>query len=136
MIQCDECRPLISRLMDGELPPESIPEVEAHVRSCASCAGYARELNALDGALESIPEPDMPLSLQLNLRALERKDFSRSWWPELKRAAVYTAAAGAVFTAGEQFPGAIELFAKLAVMTGGYFLLISSSLHPARGDGA
>jgi anti-sigma factor RsiW len=135
MIRCEECRPLLSLLIDGELHKERIAEVDAHVRSCASCTAYARELRALDEALDNIPEPEIPLSLKLNLRAIERADLKQSQWAEWKRAAVYAALAGAILVAGAQFPGAVELTARLLVMIAGYFLLMSGSLRPADGSG-
>jgi anti-sigma factor RsiW len=131
MIRCEECRLLLSLLIDGELQYGRVAEVDAHVRSCPSCAGYLGELRALDEALDNIPEPEIPLSLKLTLRAIEHAEANPSQWVTWKRAAASIALAGAILVAGAQFPGAVDLTARLAVMIGGYFLLLWGALRPA-----
>jgi len=48
---CDEVRPLLHALLDGELDARHAGEVEAHLAGCARCAAELRQFQELRGAM-------------------------------------------------------------------------------------
>jgi anti-sigma factor RsiW len=129
MIKCDDCRLLLSRMIDGELPPDQAERAGMHMSTCPACTAYARELAALDNALENLPEPNLPLTLQVFLRNLER-ERTYSWRGDLARAAACVATGGAAILVGQAFPGTVELLANLGIAIGSYLLLFSRAFRP------
>ncbi len=128
MIRCDDCRPMLSRLIDGQLPADLVEDVEFHVASCPSCAAFAKELAALDSALENLPVQEHPLTLQVTLRNLERQR-TFSWRGDLARAAACIATGGAVIVAGETYPGSVDLLANALLTVGSFVLLFSRTFR-------
>ena len=57
MHDCTRIEAEISALLDGELPAPEAAAVEAHVRSCPSCAALARDLAAVGRTLRSTVSP-------------------------------------------------------------------------------
>jgi anti-sigma factor RsiW len=121
---------MLSRLIDGQLPPDLVEDVESHVAYCPSCAAFAKELAALDNALENLPVHEFPLTLQVTLRNLERQR-AFSWRGDLARAAACIATGGAVIVAGETFPGSVELLTNAVLTVGSFVLLFSRTFRPA-----
>ncbi len=46
--------------VDGQLPPERIPEVEAHLRADPQAAARVRDYRAINAALRAALDPDLP----------------------------------------------------------------------------
>lgn len=51
MMSCDEARPLLHGLMDGELDPSRARAVEAHVASCQGCAAELAQFRQMRSAM-------------------------------------------------------------------------------------
>ena len=51
MMSCDEARPLLHGLMDGELDPSRTRAVEAHVASCEACAAELAQFRQMRTAM-------------------------------------------------------------------------------------
>jgi anti-sigma factor RsiW len=58
MSDCDEIRPMLTALLDSELPPEDAARVEVHMTLCAGCAAVLAEYRALRKAVETAPIPE------------------------------------------------------------------------------
>ncbi len=91
-MKCDEARTLVSRQMDGELPAEEAPALEAHLAQCPDCRQYARRCRALQEAIEGVAAPAAPAP---RLPAL----VSRAGGRAARRLAFYRAATGALAAA-------------------------------------
>jgi anti-sigma factor RsiW len=60
-MNCTETRELLSAYYDGELPPEVVADVDAHVNECATCAqeiASFRQLSAMAGEMTTPQPPD------------------------------------------------------------------------------
>jgi anti-sigma factor RsiW len=54
MNTCPEIRKSVGLWLDGELPAERAEAVRLHVESCAACAEERRQLEKLNGAMQSL----------------------------------------------------------------------------------
>ena len=52
--RCEEMRPLVSALVDGELPVEDAAFVRAHLATCAECRALEEELRATSALVASV----------------------------------------------------------------------------------
>jgi hypothetical protein len=52
-MRCNEVQPLLSPFYDGELLPEQVQDVAAHVETCPSCAGRLRSMQRLTAEFAS-----------------------------------------------------------------------------------
>jgi anti-sigma factor RsiW len=98
---CDEKKPLVHALADGELDVVHAREIEAHIASCANCAGSFAEIMALkqklaspalrmrapaglaERIMEALPAPaavEMPLARPRRVR--------QGWWPATEGSSV------------------------------------------------
>lgn len=59
-ISCQEIRENLSPCIDGELPPEMVVVIEAHLKDCPECRELANELKAVSGLLRSLPHRKAP----------------------------------------------------------------------------
>jgi anti-sigma factor RsiW len=91
---CAKFEPLIALFVGGEIVS---PEVEAHLRTCAECRGFAEELERSQAALRSLREEEAPAAALAEVRGrvldqiVSRKP---SWWFALRwRYALVPAAA-------------------------------------------
>lgn len=66
---CKAFGPAISAWMDGELTPQEVARVEAHVESCAACQQEMQSLRGCCEMLEEVDEIIMPPELQVSIRA-------------------------------------------------------------------
>lgn len=62
-ISCEEIRENLSPCIDGELPPEMVAVIEAHLKDCPECRELAGELKAVSGLLRSLPHRKAPEGL-------------------------------------------------------------------------
>jgi predicted anti-sigma-YlaC factor YlaD len=60
-LSCSEARDLASDLLDGDLEPDEVAAVEAHVAGCATCPNLYLAMVAIHRhfARERQPEPDL-----------------------------------------------------------------------------
>ena len=61
-MNCSDIRSEISAYLDGELEDAAATEIAAHLASCESCRERDAELRLAWTALESLPEPAVPIS--------------------------------------------------------------------------
>ena len=97
-MKCREVLELLPRHFDGEVEAPRAAEVDAHVRSCSSCAGALEALRRGEEAVRALPDQGADPS---HLEALER-DILR---------AVRSASAGAPGPAADVKPRAAGLWA-------------------------
>jgi predicted anti-sigma-YlaC factor YlaD len=79
-MNCDECKDLITISVYGKLAPETLTQLQAHLRECSGCATmYERseKLSDLNNQKDNIPLPDKEKSWQIiSAKALKKK---RGW---------------------------------------------------------
>ena len=81
---CARFEPLIALYVGGEL---AAPEVEAHLRTCAECRGFADELERSQAALRSLREEDAPAAALAEVRGQVLDEIASrkpSWWFALR----------------------------------------------------
>jgi anti-sigma factor RsiW len=72
-MRCDEARPRLGALFDGELADGSGPDVLAHVEGCAECATEISDLSRLRSKLARVRVP-APASLRTRIEASLRQE--------------------------------------------------------------
>ena len=74
-LRCSQVLELLSDYVDGDLTPEVVARVEAHVHACPNCerfgAGFAEMLEALRGAASS---GSLPAALLARIEAALEDD--------------------------------------------------------------
>jgi anti-sigma factor RsiW len=64
-----DCLPeRVTGYVDGALPPDERPLIEAHLASCPACARQAAEERELRERLAALPPPELPTSLEPAVR--------------------------------------------------------------------
>ena len=56
MSACEHYQQQISQLLDGELPPEQVQTLRAHLRTCPECQRVYDDFLALWGVCSSFPK--------------------------------------------------------------------------------
>jgi len=94
-MRCDDCRELLGARLDDELPHDDVRDVDAHVASCAECAGEYRELmnthRLVSGAGLRYIAPDL-LKVRIRGALAQRPETRpglparRNWWPSVAAA--------------------------------------------------
>lgn len=93
-MDCPHCRPLLSPLLDGELPAAQAVALRAHLQTCGDCAAWLASLQALQAGLHAHAPalPDLaPLAARIHaslpLAPQDRRPrrlSGRVWlWPAL-----------------------------------------------------
>jgi hypothetical protein len=73
-MNCSDAEPLITGFADGELDPESLEPLEAHLNACPPCRRYLEEGRDLKEAVSRLPLPEPPPELSAELRRLARAE--------------------------------------------------------------
>ena len=75
-LTCEEVLALLSDHLDGDLAPERLATVEAHLHACDGCTRFGGEFRATLAALREHlrSAPPLPESLRERLRAIVRDD--------------------------------------------------------------
>ena len=62
-MRCAECRPLLSKYVDGEAAPDERAQVEAHIGACTACSRRLVEFRVLRTRVGDLPryQPDSAL---------------------------------------------------------------------------
>jgi predicted anti-sigma-YlaC factor YlaD len=91
-MRCDDIREAISAAADGEVSGLSAAVVDAHLRSCAACRGYAQRIADLQEVLRArqLSAPD--LTSRILARAAADRDARLLTWP-VRVGLVFVAAA-------------------------------------------
>lgn len=69
-MSCDPER--VTGFVDGELEPEAMARVAAHLETCPVCRGQADAERALRARLRSLPAPELPAGLEARVREAKR----------------------------------------------------------------
>lgn len=69
MVGCERVRELLSASLDGELPPEVVAAVDAHVVGCHSCGEEQRRLAQVRSLVRTLPTRRMPAPVRDDLHA-------------------------------------------------------------------
>jgi anti-sigma factor RsiW len=83
MSECDEIRPLLHGLFDGELDAANAVRCEAHLKTCARCQADWAEMSAMRGAIRAeavafTPPPGLEQRVRGRIaRAVRRRGFPR-----------------------------------------------------------
>ncbi len=70
-MNCFEARELFSPLMDGEISPNKITALEAHLAVCESCQQEWQEWEAISSALKNTALPVFPAPIGFSARVME-----------------------------------------------------------------
>jgi predicted anti-sigma-YlaC factor YlaD len=94
--ECSRARESVSCRLDGELTELEAARLDDHLRECADCSAYARELHALATELRSAPleRPNFTVFVATRRRPLVRLQTMAA------AAAVVAIAAGSSFAVG------------------------------------
>jgi anti-sigma factor RsiW len=95
-VSCDLQHERIHALLDGELPPAEVAEVERHIRSCPACSAAWGRLRALRAALRT-PELAFapPAALEASVRG--RLEAARGRTPDTRLRPLLALAASVLF---------------------------------------
>lgn len=95
-MQCEEARPLISGLVDGELDPTREAQIRDHTADCPSCARVLRGEQTVKEAVAGMAMPDVPPLLKRTLEKAAEETVERSTHrgPRIRRIAGSAVAAG------------------------------------------
>lgn len=95
MMICEQCRDILSELVEGELPPTVEAEARAHLGRCPECARELAELRALVAVLHGLPEVEPPTELRARLRGIPDQAVPSGGWQRARFIATSVAAAAA-----------------------------------------
>jgi hypothetical protein len=94
LTECVAIRDRMSALLDGELDPAGVSEVEAHLGECAACRREFEDLQAtlveFRQAARSVPEPPPWDAVEQRLSS-SRQAAPPGWWPVAAAAVVILA---------------------------------------------
>ena len=105
MSDCQVVRMRLGRFLDGELSPQEVARMEAHLRGCPGCHQELRALQALSASLDALVIPPVPAgtvdSIMARIRRNEASaprssgvlDFWKAWPLAMRLAAAGTAVA-------------------------------------------
>ena len=68
-MNCKTAQPLISEMVNGTLPAQTLWEMQAHVSVCDDCRGIARDFDSLSSLLRTVPTPRLSESFDASLWA-------------------------------------------------------------------
>ncbi len=68
---CSEFEWMVGPLVDGELPPPEVEEIESHLRSCPACTRLAEDFRSFDRLASRLDNPP-PVSAAEWSRVLEK----------------------------------------------------------------
>jgi anti-sigma factor RsiW len=77
MTNCQTIRPHLSQFVDDALDAETRAAVDAHLSTCAACAGIVDDLSRLRSAARRLGPIDPPERLWLNIESQVRQERSR-----------------------------------------------------------
>jgi anti-sigma factor RsiW len=83
----------LDRYLDSELPDDELTEIEAHLRSCPSCAPTALSRLQLKRVTQAVgrrfsPNPEFRLKIEQSIRAPKRRPWMLRWAPAFAAAAL------------------------------------------------
>jgi len=81
---CSEVLDILEAYLDGDLEPNPVARIEAHLRDCPACAHEHREALRIRDELRALPELDPPPRVMAT--ALQAADRGRDTGPELQAA--------------------------------------------------
>ncbi len=95
-MNCDDMRRLLRLRFDEGIPAQG--NLDPHIQQCPACARYARQLEAIDAGLKTLPRPaEVPeLAARIKRRVTEESLAEQA----LQRLAMRWAVAAAVLAAG------------------------------------
>ncbi len=105
-MDCQEIRPLLDPLSEGELRPADEARVRSHLDACPDCRGRARELSCLSAALTRLPRPEpraslMPRTLAVVRRRAGAERAQRAWWAAVLAVGAAAALVVSLWVVGE-----------------------------------
>lgn len=105
-MNCNEARDLLSAKLDGELSPEELANLEAHMASCEECAMIYQAYCDMDAQLGQLAEPPAALheSVMETIRREKVVTFPKKRWMFGSGTAVAAVAALLVLAIGGYFP--------------------------------
>ena len=107
----NDCRVVgtrLGRFLDGELSPQELARMEAHLQGCPGCHQELRALQALSASLDALVVPPVPTGTMDSIMARIRRheagaprssgilDFWKAWPLAMRLAAAGTAVAACV----------------------------------------
>ena len=100
MMRCDDVRPELSRLADGELTAEAAAVVRAHLAGCPACAEAERRISDLSAAIRTaLPRHAASEDLRARILVEVRADQRRAGRMTPTRRAIQQAAAAVILIA-------------------------------------
>jgi predicted anti-sigma-YlaC factor YlaD len=93
--QCDRCRAWVSMDLDAELTEFEQARLRRHLRACADCRAFARDLRSATALLRAARPADLPAQVEL-----PRVRTRRSLQSVVAGVAATAAAVAAVFASG------------------------------------
>jgi anti-sigma factor (TIGR02949 family) len=77
-LSCGEVLDLLSDYVDGDLPPQTVARVRAHVEGCDHCERFGGTFGALVSRLrrESVAASEIPSDIRRNLAERMRTEWS------------------------------------------------------------
>lgn len=78
-MECQDYQRLVSRMHDGELPPDESAEVFLHLATCGVCREFYSSLRVLDGALNRIAD-HLPEDRAVRPPVIPSPVESNRWW--------------------------------------------------------
>lgn len=86
MKYCEECAALLDLFVDGELPPEEMERVRAHLETCPGCRAYVDDALAMRAGFPDVEDTVVPDgfagSVMERIRSEERKSTKIVEMPE------------------------------------------------------
>ncbi len=93
-MQCNEALPRLHEYLDGDLQPSAVPELQAHLEECRSCAKRLRALEQTEAIVRTLQEPPAPGRLSERIMgSLPLPPRRRTWVNWVRRHPAATAAA-------------------------------------------
>ncbi|MBQ6374356.1 MAG: zf-HC2 domain-containing protein [Clostridia bacterium] len=78
-MNCDQLESYLDKLMDDELGPDALAELEAHAKSCEACSREITAAKQLKAMLSELsPEVDVPLEAQAKWRGAVKAEAAGS----------------------------------------------------------
>jgi anti-sigma factor RsiW len=129
-MRCDEFRREYGLLVDVQRTRDLPQDLAAHLAGCAACSKYARAMTAVDGALRSLPNVDMPPELLAELYGIPLNEVMAAMNPKklLLKGAAILAGALVALGLGTLLPQAIAPWVRLAVLTAALTLMFATIL--------
>ncbi len=94
-MECPTVRQALHRRIDGELPPEQVAAVDAHLANCPDCREVSEQLQTLIGQMKRL-DRFAPLAETTGSGDGRTAGGARRWWPVAAGAGIAAAIAAAV----------------------------------------